>query len=517
MPVADQSARGATYLARVALQLQPGWGQFLDDCRLRLPASHPLNQLGLAAHVELAVDATGKLVAVELASSGNADFDRAVREALTDAAPLPSPPAELRSDDDLVHLRWLFARDRRQAGPATAEVVMVEQPLVHVVHRLIIHHQLERAARRITKAPANAERTEAIDWLVFEVLDEAVAAHTRAAIDAIAAVSDHELESYIEALLADPADADLRRAAIAAAVRLHDTKAAPVLATQLADDLRAHSQLAVTDAEALVALGFASTARDAVAAVLAAPGEPDPIALEAAGRVTMPELAGRLAGWLAHGGPRTRAGVCAAASTLPDGARWIEVGLRDGDASVRARCAEAAGTARIASALPRLRELARDRDRVVRARAVTALARLDRTRLVHLADDPAPEVRAAYAAALAGDGPELRALADDRDADVRAAAWHGLAAAGVHDVAARVADDPSPDVRRAALPVLPTDVVHRLASGDDSPDVRGAALVEWARRRGRAEAESELLARIAAAPDGSPDRVAAALAWLLAS
>ena len=32
------TARGAAYLTAVALQLQPGWGQFLDDCRLRLAA-----------------------------------------------------------------------------------------------------------------------------------------------------------------------------------------------------------------------------------------------------------------------------------------------------------------------------------------------------------------------------------------------------------------------------------------------------------------------------------------------
>ena len=88
----DPAARGATYLDRVALQLQPGWGQFLDDCRLRLPEAHPLNNMQLAATAELSVDAKGHVDKVELASSGNPDFDRAVRDAIADASPLAVPP-----------------------------------------------------------------------------------------------------------------------------------------------------------------------------------------------------------------------------------------------------------------------------------------------------------------------------------------------------------------------------------------------------------------------------------------
>ncbi|MCW5806865.1 MAG: hypothetical protein KIT31_31190, partial [Deltaproteobacteria bacterium] len=42
LPV-DPSARGGDYLTAVAANIQPAWGQFLEDCRLRLPAAHPLN------------------------------------------------------------------------------------------------------------------------------------------------------------------------------------------------------------------------------------------------------------------------------------------------------------------------------------------------------------------------------------------------------------------------------------------------------------------------------------------
>src|SRR4051812_32656418 len=77
-PPIDPTVRGATYLTAVALQLAPGWSQFLDDCRLRLSPHHPLNQLKLAAMAELTVDRKGNVVATQLATSGSPDFDRAV-------------------------------------------------------------------------------------------------------------------------------------------------------------------------------------------------------------------------------------------------------------------------------------------------------------------------------------------------------------------------------------------------------------------------------------------------------
>src|SRR5438445_11062479 len=90
----DSKVHGAAYLNAVALQLQPGWGQFLDDCRLRLPPEHPLNQASLAATAELSIDGSGGIAAISLASSGNPDFDRAARDAIADASPLPAPPTD---------------------------------------------------------------------------------------------------------------------------------------------------------------------------------------------------------------------------------------------------------------------------------------------------------------------------------------------------------------------------------------------------------------------------------------
>src|SRR5512147_722156 len=87
----DPGTRGADYLGAVATQLEPRWAAFLDDCRLRLPASHPLNAIALAATFELAVGRDGRIVERRaLATSGNADFDAAIADVLADASPLPA-------------------------------------------------------------------------------------------------------------------------------------------------------------------------------------------------------------------------------------------------------------------------------------------------------------------------------------------------------------------------------------------------------------------------------------------
>ena len=43
------SARGAGYLTAIAAHIQPNWSHFLEDCRVRLPATHPLNAMTLSA------------------------------------------------------------------------------------------------------------------------------------------------------------------------------------------------------------------------------------------------------------------------------------------------------------------------------------------------------------------------------------------------------------------------------------------------------------------------------------
>lgn len=532
---ADPSARGAAYLNQVALQLQPGWGQFLDDCRLRLPATHALNMMTLAATVDFAVDPRGRIGDIALHGSGNADFDEAVRDALADAQPLAAPPDDLMSDDDRVHLTWLFARDRRQAGPATAAVVQLDLPVGGVVKRLVDAGDLVRAARRVARAPGGDERTAAILTIMNHALAEALgsadSATRRAAVAAIGRAHLRELAPDVRGMLRSTTDTELRLVAIEAALALEDSEAAPLILEQLPVDLPEHSRLALAETRALVGLGHASDAAGALQADLAATNPPHPNTLQALAVAPVPAVAKRLADWMEHGDARTRFGVCAALGGQGADLALLARGLRDPDATVRVACTDSArGRAsdpKAASLVPRIRELSRDRDRQVRAHALAAIVALDPTHVVSAADDPAAEVRAAFATALATALPsesetDLRTLIDDRDADVRAAAWASLVALAAAppdrtDLAAHAVHDTAPQVRLAALPALDVDdeLVH-LATSDDSPDVRTAATIQLAGRRGRAASEPVLLERLAVAPPASAERVRVALAWLLA-
>jgi len=552
-PPIDASIRGAAYLARVAEHIQPAWAQFLEDCRLRLPKEHPLNAPGLAVTAELAIARDGSIAKLELAQgSGNADFDRAVAAVLGDAAPLPRPSPELESDDEAVHVRWLFARDRRQAGPATARVVAFELPLLGVVDRLLARGALAQAAHRILQAAEgstpDAERLAATERVMIAALREGMASADggarRAAVEAVGRVGVQALAGQLHLLLISTVDYDLRLAAIAAAAAIGDP-AAPGAGTEeaaqgrrraadaiLADyraDLASRQRLALEKTAALVKLGRAADAAAAIRAELeapraaaagaGAPGAPGDIALAALALAPDPSLAPKLLAWSRRGDARVRAGVCGAlpASAPAQAPQLVARGLRDADAAVRAACAGAAarsaGAAPDAQLVRRLRELARDRDHQVRARAVAALAVLDPAVRIRVLEDPAAEVRAAgvAAATLA----ELRALAGDRDADVRAAAL-GRLGAQAPELLARAATDGAAQVRRAAAAALEDVAALERLAHDDSPEVAATAQVRLALRRGRAAITIPSLQRFAAAASGSPERVRIALAWLLA-
>jgi TonB family protein len=493
-----------------------------------LPARHALNQMTLAATADVAIDARGSVVDVRLTSSGNADFDRALRQVIRDASPLPKPPVELWSDDDRVHLPWLFARDRRQAGPATASVIDLELPLRVVVERLVATNDLARAARRIARAPDGAVRDGVTRTLMVAVLREGLAssdgAVRRSAIEAISRAQIGELYGAVRDLVAATTDVDLRLVALQL-----ELGSSEVLFDRLRVDLKTAPQLALAEARAIVRMGEQGTVAAILRAELAK-DPPSPVAIAALGAAPLPELAAKLATWFGTGDARTRGAVCTALAAYPMTTAWplLDKGLRDRDASVRASCVETARKQYAAgqSALVRVRGLQRDRDRTVRARAVAAIAHLDPDHLVNAIDDPSAEVRAAFAASLPmttrGDATALlERLIDDRDPDVRAAAWSAFAphakSARKHQLAAHAAADSAPQVRRAALPAIDDDtVLMQLATRDESPEVRTAALVELADRRGRAAIADTLLDRLAAATPASGERVRTALAWLLA-
>ncbi|HEV7555153.1 MAG TPA: HEAT repeat domain-containing protein, partial [Kofleriaceae bacterium] len=511
----DPSVRGAGYLTSLAQQLQPPWSQFLEDCRLRLPARDPLNHTSLAATADLVIDHAGKVVDLHVATSGNASFDRAIQGVIADAQPLVAPPPDLESDDDRVHLRWLFARDRRQAGPATAQVISVDMPLLPVVERLVRKGDLVRVARRIIAAPpTDPDRGPATERVMIAALREALgsadAAVRRAAADAIGRAKVASLSHDLAKLLAPTTDVELRLAAIDAIGKLGDPDAATPLIAELPGDLFEHDRLALAEARALVELGRADDVAKIVRTMLDADGAtPHPIAVRALAVAPVAELATKLPRWFERGDARTRAAVCGALAGGTPAWSAILRGLRDPDAKVRATCAEsAAKQARPRvdiDVIGRLRDLARDRDATVRARAIVALAALGTP--LKLASDPAPEVRVALATTTAD-----TSFANDPDAEVRAAAVAAAAARGK----SLTSTDPAWQVRRAMIAGLDDGSALAKLLSDESPEVATAALVRLASLRGRAAMTEALLVRLASGSPGSSERVRTALAWLLA-
>ncbi len=525
-PLIDPDAPGAAYLTAVALSLQPAWHQFLEDCRLRLPATHPLNRMDRTTTAQLTIGRRGELVELRVAVSGSTDFDHAIEQVVHDASPLPPPPRELWSDDDQVHLVWTFARDRRQAGPATAKVIEVELPLRGVVDRRIGEHDLARAARRILRDKPSADREIATQRLMIAALREALESSDTstkaAALEAIGAARATELAMEVRQVLQTASDLDVRRAAIGAVRRLDDDDAALILMEQLREDLRERAPLALAEAQALAEMSHTELVKPLLAGHLAN-DPPNVTALRALAFAPIDELAPFLPSWLTRGTPRVRAAACAALAgySRAVAAPLVLRGLGDRDATVRAACLEAAiATPAIKK---RVAELVKDRDSIVRARALAAHVALGGKLDGALADaalnDRAIDVRVAFALAK---GVDARPLLDDRDPDVRAAAWAAFAAPaqappGRSELAVRAATDPAPQVRRVAIRAIEDDdLLAKISTSDDDRDVRTTALLELARRRGRAGIADALLERLADAPPGSGERVRTALAWLLA-
>jgi HEAT repeat protein len=390
------------------------------------------------------------------------------------------------------------------------------------VSRQVRQGDLVRAARRITTAPANDPDREAATERVMtaalrEALGSADVAVRRAAVEGIGRAKVLALAEDVRGLLGVTTDLELRLAAIDTAGELADREAAPPMLAQLPIDLAEHDRLAAAETRVLVKLERTDDATKAIRALLDADGAtPHPIAVRALAFDPIPGLAGKLAKWFDRGDARTRAAVCAALSGGAPAWGQILRGLRDADATVRATCADSAGKQRRGGAKPpgdvvaTLRELARDRDAAVRAKAITAAGNP-----IRAVGDPAPEVR--IAAAAVASLADLKVLVEDKDPDVRAAAVAACAAIPqAKELAVKQASHPASQVRRAAVGSLDDDPVLARLVADDAPEVATVALVRLAGLRGRAAMTTPLLVRVAAGAPRSAERMRSALAWLLA-
>ncbi len=531
----DPAVLGAPYLEAVGAIVQRDWAVFLEDLRLRLAPDHALNDGRLVAVLDLEVAADGGITKLVVTTSGAVDFDHAAEELMRDAAPLPPPPPALRSDDGTLHLRWQFARDRRQAGPATASIARALWPVGRAVPMLLDRGDLTEAARRVAAA-SPADSAGAAQRLFIAALGEALAspdaAVRRAAIDAVGAghvaalgrgLVDRaqtalDLEERVLAVRALAATGAIDHGpACLAIVRAGLTQ--PAALTRAA----AGAVLALDSPRALDALTLGwLTARDAraIGAALAVLAE-----------VPMAGAVARVRGLIEGQPAAIRAAACTAlgpSAGLGVGA-WsaLIAGADDRDATVRAACL--AAMARGTGAPPRatsgrVRAALADRDERVRAAAAQAIAHVAPTRAARdlhpLLRDRSPLVRAAAARAWAPlDGAAAAlapAIADD-DPAVRAAAIATLAARPDGAAAVLIAvGDRDPRVRAAAAAGLVDDAALARLAGDDDPAVRSVAVGRAAARVGRERAQAGLAAALAAAPPASLERVRLARAWLMA-
>lgn len=527
----DPSAEGAPYLALVAGRVQPEWRHFLDDCRIRLPAEHPLNTLALEARATLVIDRSGALVGQELASSGNADFDTAIREIVTAVNPLPPPPAWLLSDDDKLRLTWLFARDARQASAAHAEVKFLEEPAPQVVERRLAAGDLAGAARRLARLSDEDPvlRAEARRVFLSAVAEGLTGAGPvqRAAIEAVRRAGLTQLAPRLLPLVGD-SDPALRAQAAAALAALGDPATAQVLLTQLSTTR--DPQLAAALAKGLAAMGPAASPEPVVLRLADGDREAQLTAIAALAELTVtPALAAKITRWSTSKDPGVRGALCTsvARTKIATLTRWqiLGRGLDDRDGSARAACTAALA---LSATTPQpwmrtaLRQRVDDRDQRVRAAAITATMRWDATRLDDrlraLAADADPSIRMATVAALSrrNDGEALRQLLGDADPGVRRTAALALVRVDGAAVRAHAVRDPDARVRLVALEAKDELVpVLKALANDESPEVRTEVEVLFVANHG--ESLQSGLVRLSGADAASGDRVRIAMAWLLAT
>jgi TonB family protein len=552
----DPAAFGATYLDGIYPAFRDGWAAFLEDIRLRLPPSHPLNSPTLEATLLIVANKKGEVIDVQVQRpSGNDDFDQAARDVARDAGPFPAPSRDLLSDDDRLYLTWLFARDQRQAGLATAKVTRIEWALDRAVTKFLDGGDLAAASARVAAAASAATSAAALDP-VLVMADRLFLSAIREALRspdpavqrvAIAAAAEARLAAAgpeLRTLAETAADVANRAAALEALGAIKDVGAAPMTLAALERDAGATAEVTAAAAAALAAMGKGADAGAVVERWLTEgrPGQTASqkartwAALIALRELPMPSAVPELDRLTKAGDPRVAAAACTALGTTASASAevWksLRKGLDDADASVRAACARGAATAaergsKSRSAFWRSAELLRDRDERVRAGAVRAAARIDPARAAQelqvLAREKSPPVLIALTAAWGAIGPapqkQLTTLAGHPDPAVRAAAVAALAARSddtSRAAAAARAVDPDPRVRVAAVPAVRDPAQLVTLAEDSAPEVRSAAVVALAKLRGRRAILVEQTQAVAAAPPASPERVSLALGWFLA-
>ncbi len=187
----------ASYLPDLHAHVHRRWANnFLRLVGENIEASSPLNTPDRSAEVDVVIGADGQLVFTKVSRpSGFPGFDDAIIDVLKDAVPFPKPPLAVRSDDDNLHLHWLFARDQRRC--AGVAVTRAYDPIEIAVPKLLAAKRRDEALFRLSLARGNGQHVEpqftllANDWIkaalkeIWATVPLARPAATRGEADAI--------------------------------------------------------------------------------------------------------------------------------------------------------------------------------------------------------------------------------------------------------------------------------------------------------------------------------------------
>ncbi len=551
-PPPDPAKPYLDYLKRAHPPLRDAWRTFLDDCRLRLPADHALNRASLAVAVDIDLDRGGLVRSVRVAeSSGTAEFDQVAVEIVGDVGALATPPPEVISDDGKVHLRWLFARDRRQAGVATAELRRDEWPPKRAVPRLIASGELAEAASRVAKAAQGVDAESAMEReLLIGLLDQVAAAVIRRALasddveiqrQGVAAAAGARLNTSsgeLRRIAVHSVDLSLRRDALRALGAVGDRGAVAILVDAMTGKAKAGSEAMVAAAESLAELDEAGRVETVAAGWLASKDAAQRAnALMITGRVpvarAVPDLSSLL---LAEGARAERLAAAAAlgraaAARIKDAATALVTGMDSSDAPIRAACVQgiavaAASGVRSRAGFWKIVPLTRDRDERVRAASFLALARLDTARFVKELSrnrkESSPAVLAAIAEGLvAVQGPAARKqlvqLVSSEDAGVRRRAAQSLSAIGdaaARQVLATLTADSDLEIRVLAIAALTERDALSPFVDAELPRIRAVAMSRSIKVQGRASSLAEVARRLVEVAERPDEGSRVAAAWL---
>ncbi len=542
-PALSAQTPNADYLRAVEAKIQPAWSSFLEDCRVRLPASHALNTSSLAVELDLVMSQQGEVLAVRpTTKSGNSEFDQVAHEIASDLASLPIPPVTRISDDGRVYLHWGFARDHRQAGAATASWKRVELPLVEALPTLLEGSQYAVATQRILEAnPTGTEKVALLrlvaDAIVGEGLVDAEASIQVVALHsvAVAGLGTHLPQVRIAAR---STEGEVAAAAMGALAAVGNDKDTTLLVAFALGVIPVAAKTSGAAALALVKMGRNAdtvvadlqtdnaAARNAAYGVLSVLPKPD----------SVPQLSEIVLGAKSERAERSAAAFALGrqALTSKKALKTLLACTSSGAAAIRGACASAIADAAVLGLRSRVAywkvlELSKDRDERVRAASIRAAAALDPSRFAKelggIKVGGSQQVLLSLARSLAKIPGRV---AVTRLVDLSVVSHQGMRTWAARGLAIRtepkavlalqqLMTDPVVDVRLAALQGLSDDAEVELRLGDESARVQAWALATLTARNGQEGTALLLADKLVQAGTSAKARLLLADAWLTGS